>query len=107
MLDLSVLKDKTYDIKLENGEMLHIKKPTQRLMKYVTEIHRLNVTDGLTEEDKVDKIFEFVVTIFNHNTDDKKFKKPQIEDMFDISIASYIVQDYLNFTTKILSDPNS
>lgn len=105
MLDLAILKDKTYDIKLEDGEILHIKKPTQRMMKLVAEIHDLNKSN-LTEIEKMDKIFDFVTVIFNHNTVDRKFKKAQLEDMFDIGVASYVVQDYLKLTSEVLANPN-
>lgn len=105
MLDLSVLKDKTYDIKLENGEVLHINKPTQRMMKTVIEMSEVMQT-GIADLEKIDKLFDFVTTIFNYNRDDKKFKKAQMEDMFDIAVAMYIVQDYLKFTSNVLADPN-
>ena len=105
MLDLSTLKDRTYDIKLEDNDILQIKRPTQKMMKYVIEIQSLNQSE-LNEVEKQDKIFDFVTMIFNHNTADRTFTKEELEDMFDISIASYIVQDYLQMTLEVLSNPN-
>lgn len=105
MLDLAALKDKTYDIKLENGEVLHIKRPTQKMTKGLLEMSNFVMSD-VDHIKKADKLFDYVTSIFNYNTDNKKFKRNEIEEILDISLSQYIIKDYMAFSNNLLKDPN-
>lgn len=87
-----------YKIKLEDGTILKIKKPSQKLLSDILEFSN-NASTGL---EVVSDIFDLVCTIMNRNENNLVFKQEDLEDMLDLDLAMYIIQDYLNETLKLL-----
>lgn len=101
MIDLMALKQaqNLYEIKLESGEVIKILPPTQAMYLELSGLSNISDRDPI-EQMKI--IYGLCVKIFNNNTEKRNFSIDEIENMFDISIATYIVQDYLTETTKRL-----
>lgn len=105
MLDLSTLKNKYYELKMFDGEVLRIERPSQKMV-----IEMMGYEDKLKDlEDKKGILDAFIDTLFdilNNNVDGKKFTKKWIAESFDFSIGMALVEDYMQFVSKINSDPN-
>lgn len=97
MIDLSK-NTELYKIKLEDGTVLKLKKPTQSMLVQMMEMSQAKEKDY----EIVTKLFELLTKIFNRNTNGMTFTQEQIEEMLDLEIAMMIVQDYLNSTLKDL-----
>lgn len=97
MIDLSK-NTELYKIKLEDGTVLKLKKPTQSMLVQMMEMSQAKEKDY----EIVIKLFELLTKIFNRNTNGMTFTQEQIEEMLDLEIAMMIVQDYLNSTLKDL-----
>lgn len=98
MIDLSKKATELYKIKLEDGTLLKLKKPTQAMLLTMIEMSKAQEDDieVLTE------LFSLITRIFNRNVNNMTFTQEEIEEMLDLEIAMEIVQDYLNSTLKEL-----
>lgn len=103
MIDLGALNAKrnNYEIKLEDGTILHIKAPSQKMYVVMTNISKGGKTEPI---EQIDLIYNICVDIFNNNTDKRNFTKEEITEMFDFNVAAYIIQDYLKEMTKVLGE---
>lgn len=105
MLDLSTLANKYYELKMFNGEVLRIAKPSQKMV-----IEMMGYEDKLKDmENKkgiLDAFIDILSDILNNNVDAKKFTREWIAENFDFSIGMALVEDYMQFVSKINSDPN-
>ena len=98
MIDLGKVKQNLYHIKLANGKILNIKKPTQGMLMRLIDLSH-------TEKNNTEVMYEFIdvlTKIFNSNVNRIKFSKKDIEEMFDIETAMIVLEDYLNFCFKDL-----
>jgi len=105
MIDLSKSnKMVLYQIKLQDGSILHIKQPTQGLLMEIVDMQDYILDENLQENGMqlIDSIYELMVKIFNRNTDKKEFTKEDIEEILDINTALMVLEDYLNETVKKL-----
>lgn len=101
MIDLGALKAqrKLYEIKLEDGSILHVKTPSQKM--YVSMVNMSNI-GNLNAIEQMDFVYEVCVDIFNNNTENRNFTKEEITEMFDFNIAAYIIQDYFKEINETL-----
>ena len=94
MLDLRELKSKApYQIKLENGTILNIKLPTQKLLEKMVELENYK---GNTAE-AVEAIYDIVAEIFNNNTNNLSFSSGELKTHSDFAIFSYIIHYYFHY----------
>lgn len=98
MIDLSKKTTELYKIKLEDGTILRLKKPTQLMLVQMVEMSQSKEQDF----EIVIELFNLLTRIFNRNVNGMTFTQEQIEEMLDLEIAMTIVQDYLNSTLKEL-----
>ncbi len=99
MIDLSKkTATELYKIKLEDGTILKLKKPTQSMLVQMMEMSQSKEKDF----EIVIELFSLITRIFNRNVNGMTFTQEQIEEMLDLEIAMAIVQDYLNSTLKEL-----
>ncbi len=102
MIDLAKIKRKYYQIRLENGKILRIKPPTRTLMLELMEFENI---EGKTESQAIEKLYELMTGIFNHNDNNIKFTKNKIERMIEEpTTLIYILQDYLNYSFEIMGE---
>ncbi len=103
MLDLTQLTTKTFDIKIDENTILNIRKPSNELFKDTFKMIKLIEANG--EEDKlIGVLYNFLTKVFNRNLNDKKFTQQEMEDLFDIDIAIYLIQEYWKFIEEVMQD---
>ena len=106
MLDLSVLAQETLGIKLLDGEIVRIKKPSKGLLI------ELNKTDlKMAKETDFEKMVEMleIITakILSKNKNKKMFTAEKFEELdIDYSLQTQIFKAYLEFVTKYFKNPN-
>lgn len=100
-LDLTVFKEDTFDIKLLDGSMIKIKKPSQKMfMEFIA--YQDMKTDN--QEEVIQALDILIIKIINNNTDGKEFTIEQLDFTFDMKLA--IMQAYVNFITNLVNQKN-
>lgn len=98
MIDLSKRKQELYKIKLEDGTILKLKKPTQAMLMTM-----IDLSQEKEDENEVLKgVFSILTRVFNRNTDNRVFSQEEIQEMLDLEIAMEILKDYLTSTLSAL-----
>lgn len=100
MIDLSARAKELYSIRLEDGKILKLKKPTQSLLMKMMEFSSFESAP----ESAIPYLFEILTEVFNRNTEGRKFTAADIEEMLDIEVAAIILEDYLKTTVKQLGE---
>lgn len=97
MIDLSTIERSNYQIKLESGEVLEIKKPSQKFLNEILALYEYiqKMEDSAESGLKViDRLYDILTDIFNSNINGKVFSREDIEKMLDIKMAMSVLQDY-------------
>ena len=97
MIDLSTIERSNYQIKLESGEVLEIKKPSQKFLNEILALYEYiqKMEDSAESGLKViDRLYDILTDIFNSNINGKVFSREDIEKMLDIKMAMDALQDY-------------
>nr|DAQ21951.1 MAG TPA: hypothetical protein [Caudoviricetes sp.] len=97
MIDLSTIERSNYQIKLESGEVLEIKKPSQKFLNEILALYEYiqKMEDSAESGLKViDRLYDILTDIFNSNINGKVFSREDIEKMLDIKMAMAVLQDY-------------
>jgi hypothetical protein len=97
MIDLSTIERSNYQIKLESGEVLEIKKPSQKFLNEILALYEYiqKMEDSAESGLKViDRLYDILTDIFNSNINGKVFTREDIEKMLDIKMAMAVLQDY-------------
>ena len=106
MLDLSVLAQETLDIKLLDGEIVRIKKPSKGLLIELNKAD-LKMAKETDFEKMVEMLERITAKILSNNTSKKMFTVEQLEELdIDYSLQTQIFKAYLEFVTKSLNNPN-
>lgn len=106
MLDLSVLKNKTFDIKMIDGEVLCVKKPS-KLMLIELERFSIKMRNVESIEQLCTELENITLMILNHNTDNVKVTLKKLEALeIDLSLQSAIFKGYFQFSNEVMSNPN-
>lgn len=108
MLDLSVFKEKTFELKLFDGEVLNLKRPSHRM---VIEMMGYEQTFKDKKNHKnVDKMVntfsQMLLDILNSNTQGRVFDLEFVEENFDFNLGMLVVESYMEFVQEINSNPN-
>lgn len=96
MLDLSKVNDKLYEIKMIEGNVLHIRRPSQYFLQRIIEVRD-------KAEEAIDTLYDIVLSIFNNNVDNKVYDKEYVSQ-FDIGTIATILEDYIVFTSEQLGE---
>lgn len=100
MIDLGKLQQDLYKIKLADGTILKLKKPTQAMLLTI-----MSMADSDKEEiEIIEELNALMLRIFNRNTNGLEFSKDDIEEMLDIENAMMVLQDYAKFSFKQLGE---
>jgi len=105
MIDLSVLNNRTFDIKLQDGTELNIRKPSNELFKETFRMVKLMEANG-EDDKKVSAIYIFLMKIFNRNMNNIKFTQSQLEELIDIDVAMYLIREYQSFLNEVVQSIN-
>ena len=95
MLDLTtVANDNYYEIRLLDGTELHLKRPTQAMFEYMTQLELINSKDMRESLGFLNNIF---TRIINRNIENVEYTTEQVADEYTIQIIVYVIQDYFKF----------
>lgn len=100
MIDLSLYAKDTEELKLLNGEIIHLKKPTQNL------ILRMMNLEGLKKKDIVlafDEIYSIAAAILSANTEGITFEVDAVKSEYDTTLVNAIIQSYMEWATKMVN----
>lgn len=105
MIDIRELNNKTFDVTLQDGTILNIRKPSNELFKQTFTMIELIQKNG-EEKNVVNAIYIFLTKVFNRNLNNIKFTQQQIEEIIDIDVAMYLIKEYQNFLNEVMQDIN-
>ena len=94
MLDLGKIKQDLYKIKLADGTILKIKKPTQAMLLTMVEFRNADEKEDI---ELLGDLYALMSRIFNRNTNDIKFSMDDIQEMFALETALIVLKDYMDF----------
>lgn len=101
MLDLGKLKQDLYKIKLDDGTILKIKKPTQAMLLTMVEFRNADEKEDI---ELLGDLYALMLRIFNRNTNDIEFSMDDIQEMFALETALIVLKDYMDFSFKQLGE---
>lgn len=106
MLDLSILKEKTFELKLKNGNILQIKKPNKLLLNNLYGFAMK--IDYLTDIGEIQKETDAIIlSILNNNKENITLEVEELEVLgIDLSIETLIFKHYFEFVKEVMSNPN-
>ena len=95
MLDLTALSGELYEIKLMDGEVYQLKRPTQAL--YETIIRIGEEAKGGDSSKVLKEAMDVFLRILNRNTSGRIFKLKELEEDYDFTIAMMVMSDYMKY----------
>ena len=104
ILDLAAYQEETADIRMADGTVLHLRKPSERL---VLELLRLKDVDPNGDPKQiVDTLNRVSTAILNNNANGISFRTEEVEKLFyDQKMA--IVSAYNDFATTLQARPTA
>lgn len=103
-LNLSVYAENTWEVTMPTGEVLHIKKPTQKQLILLNG-YDLKIKAAENVEEKLGALNEVAAFIVNNNKSDKKYESSYFEEL-QIDILYAIYYGYQDFVTEVMANPN-
>lgn len=98
MLDLT--DSNRWEVKLPNGFILHVKMPTIKRVDEVESAIRFIATSRDVEQ--VNKVlYKSLVSVFNDNTDGKKFTQSKLEELIQPKHLMMILTDYMTYCMNL------
>lgn len=94
MLDLTEDKTPLYEIKMLDGKILRLKRPTQALQDYLIRIYE---RDFENQKVFLNTIMATFTTVINRNDEGIVFNEEDFEDDYGIEIAAYVIGDYFRY----------
>lgn len=101
MLDLGKIKQDLYKIKLADGTILKIKKPTQAMLLTMVEFRNADEKEDI---ELLGDLYALMLRIFNRNTNDIEFSMEDMQEMFALETALIVLKDYMDFSFKQLGE---
>lgn len=103
-LDLKIFDEETLDIKLPNGELLKIKKPSEKMYIDFVKFQNLG-TDGKTDDEIMEISDKLILKILNHNSEGKKITKATVLSL-SFAMKMAIFKAYIEFLLKLTTQKN-
>lgn len=104
ILDLSAFSEETADIRMANGRVLHLKKPTQRLVIHMLQLRQVDEHSAPLEiMGALDRI---AMEILNNNADGVTFGMDVVSEM-ETDAKTGILQAYSDWATQLQANPTS
>lgn len=102
MLDLTEICGQLYEIKLADGNVYKLKRPTQGLYETIVRLGKLTQADNTQE--LMGECLKVLVRILNRNTEGKEFSLEEVEEDYDFTIAMMVMSDYMKFYANEISN---
>ena len=102
ILDISAFRDETADIRMENGTVLHLRKPTERMVIHMLQLKDVDETKPPLEI--LAALNRMAAEILNNNADGLEFSLATVAEM-DTEIKANILQAYSEWAARLQSNP--
>lgn len=104
ILDLSVFAQESFDIKMPDGSVIHISKPTREQVIKISELQFLKENSKPTVvQDRLDSL---VLNILNSNDAGIEFSREFVEDKLNVRMRVAIITAYSAWIGEIEANPN-
>lgn len=104
ILDLNVFVQETLDIKLLDGSVIHILKPTREQVIKISELQYLKKT--AKPEVALDRMDSLVLDILNGNDAGIVFGRDYVEQQLNVRMRVAIISAYSAWIGEIEASPN-
>lgn len=95
MLDLSLINnDELFEVKLIDGRILHLKRPTQSLQSFLIILLDNN---NLKDSEMLDSIFKAFTRILNRNEEGIAFNAEDLAEEYGVEVAAIVINDYFTY----------
>lgn len=107
ILDLGIFQKQTFPIRMPDGTLIHIKKPTQKMT-----ISLLNVADVIKDYDDdsieayVEALYKAAYDILNYNAEGTTFDLECIKSEISLPMLTAIYKGYCDFINEIQNQKN-
>lgn len=107
ILDLGVFKKQTLPIRMPDGKLVHIKKPTQAMTIELLEVVEvMKDCDEGSMENYVDALYKSASGVLNHNTEGIEFDDQYIRDEISLPMLTAIYKGYCDFMNEVQNQKN-
>lgn len=106
MLDLNVFQEQYLDIKLFDGSVINLPKPTQKTILKLTKFEQDLKKNETNSEKMLASFSDFIVFILNTNKEGKEFTNAWVEENLSFTMCKAILEGYMSFANELTSDPN-
>lgn len=103
MLDLAAAFSNPYQIKLFDGTVLNLKRPTQALQNSIIQLQKI----GETEKDAavlLTETMKILRRVLNRNQEGVEFSQEDIDESYDFSVALLVISDYFKYYNKEIAE---
>lgn len=104
ILDLSVFDEETLDVKLSDGKVIRLKKPTQSLV--IAMLRLRNMSENTPEEAALAAMNGITLKILNNNADGMTFEMSNVEHL-SVDAKSALLFGYSEFAAQLQANPTS
>lgn len=96
MLDLTAVFTNTYyELKMLDGQVLNLKRPTQGIQQSVLDI--VPYFDKKPSVEAIEKALSLFTQIINNNVENIEYTEEQIKEDYSLAIVMYVFEDYFRF----------
>lgn len=99
MLDLTALNDQLYDIRLLDGQELHLRRPTQGMVQFLVDLKDLRSSD-MDEMQILQGFAQFFARVLSRNNAGIEFTSEAIADDYDYQTMLYVINDYFDYWNR-------
>ena len=104
MLDLTTaFGNQTYEIKLFDGSVLHLQRPTQGIQQTMLDLAPV-VKDSTKAAKAIPTIIKVFVDILNRNAEGKTFEVKDVTADYSFEVVMYVINDYFQFWNKEIAE---
>ncbi len=102
ILDLSVFAEETLDVRLADGKLLHLKKPTQALAIAMLQLR--NLSEDMQPEAALAVQNSVVLRIMNNNADGVTFTPESVANL-TLDVKTAIIKGYADYASELQANP--
>jgi len=104
VLDIGVFQDKTIKVKLPEGKILRLRKPTERMA--IAAIALRQIDEGTEQEEVIRALNAIAIEILNNNDEGLKFTQEDMEYQLSVDDRLNLISVYEAFIEELQSNPN-
>lgn len=102
-LDLSVFEEQYLDVKLADGRLLQLCKPTQAIV--INMLKFQNINENTNPNEIIDAVDEITFDILSTDKDGLVVTKETVAEM-NLRMKLALIQEYGKFISEVQSNPN-